>query len=257
VSKRPPTNKPEEPEDEAGKPRRVRRWERLAAQYGVQPTKRDEEIVRWVTQHGVVTTELVGWQFFWDRERKTYAKWGAYKRLSTLQKIGLLRSDRPYAYEPAILRVTPEGAALANIGLHAAPLVLHDLRHTIAVVQLTQTLLDELPDTTELTTERELRAERYRQMRDGERQSGQGRIPDALLRVPTKGPGAQGIQTVAVELDLTRKDVRAMEKVVRQYNRERVDKIWWYVTKGRVDNVRKVVRRLRADDRIEVRAWLG
>lgn len=257
MSKRPPNDdRPDEAEDEAGKPRRARRWERLAARHGVQLTERDEEIVRWITQHGVVTAELVGWRFFWQPEKKTYAKWGAYKRLSTLQKIDLIRSDRPYAYEPAALRVTPEGAALADIGLKAAPLVLAQLRHTIAVVKLTETLMDDYPGS-ELTTEREIRAERYREMRQGERRAGQGRIPDALLRVPTKGPGAQGVQTVAVELDLSRKDGRTMEQMIRQYDRERVDKIWWYVSKDRVDNVRRVVRRLRADDRIEVRAWLG
>jgi hypothetical protein len=252
----PPNDKHDSADGEENKPRRLRRWERLAARYGVQLTERDVEIVRWTTQHGVVTAELIGWRFFWQRELKKYAKWGAYKRLAILQKIGLIRSDRPWAYEPAVIRVTPDGAALADIGLRAAPLVLSQLRHTIAVVKLVETLIDDYPGT-ELTTERELRAQRYRELRQGERRAEHGRIPDALLSVPTKGPGAQGVETVAVELDLSRKDARTMEQMIRQYNRERVDKIWWYVTKDRVDNVRRIVRRLRADDRIEVRAWLG
>ena len=209
-----------------------------------------------MTRHGVVTAELVGRRFFWRPKQKAYGKWAAYRRLRALQALGLVLSDKPYANEPAALRVTREGARIADVELRPAPLVVSQLRHTIAVVWLTEYLLAEQRGA-ELVTERELRAERYRELRDGTRETEQGRTPDALLRVPTKGPGAQGIKTVAIELDLSRKDRRAMERMVRQYDRENVDQVWWYVTPPRVDRTRQIVRELNADDRIEVRAWLG
>lgn len=246
----PPDDKP----DGAREPSGPRRWERRALRYGVQPQERDEEIVRWITRHGVVTAELVGRRFFWRPAVNDYGKWAAYRRLRTLRKIGLILSDKPFANEPAVLRVTRDGAYLADVGLRPAPLVLSELRHSLAVVWLTEYLLAENAGA-ELTTERELRAERYREQRDGARRIEQGRAPDGLLRIPTKGAGAQGVMTVAVELDLSRKDRRAMERMVRQYDREKVDRVWWYVTPARLERTRALVRQMRADDRIEVREW--
>jgi hypothetical protein len=209
-----------------------------------------------MTRHGVVTAELVGRRFFWHQERNDYGKWAAYRRLRALQDLGLVLSDKPYANEPAALRVTREGARIADVGLRPAPLVVSELRHSLAVVALGEYLLFDNPGA-ELTTERELRAQRYRDLREGKRKAEQGRAPDALLRIPTKGAGAQGVMIVAVELDLTRKDRRAMERMIRQYDREEVNRVWWYVTPARIERTRALVRELNADKRIEVREWLG
>jgi hypothetical protein len=166
-----------------------------------------------MTRHGVVTAELVGRRFFFRGPKADdYGKWAAYRRLRALRELGLVLSSKPFADQPAVLRVTREGARIADVGLRPAPLVLSELRHSLAVVWLTEYLLAEHRGT-ELTTERELRAQRYRELRDGTRRTEHGRAPDALLRIPAKGAGAQGDMTVAVELDLTRKDRRAMERV--------------------------------------------
>lgn len=221
---------------------------------GPQLTERDGEILQWITRHGVVTTELVGRRFFWRPHESDYGKWAAYRRLRALRELGLVLSNKPFADRPAVLRVTREGARIADVGLRPAPLVLSELRHSLAVVWLTEYLLAENAGA-ELTTERELRAQRYRELRDGVREAEEGRAPDALLRIPKNDASAQGVMTVAVELDLTRKDRRAMERMVRQYDYETVDRVWWYVTPARVERTRALVRELHAEDRIEVRAW--
>jgi hypothetical protein len=209
-----------------------------------------------MARHGVVTAELVGRRFFWRRERKTYGKYAAYRRLRALNDLGLVISDKPFARQPAALRVTREGARLADVGLRPAPLVLSELQHTLAVVFLSEFLLADNPGA-QLTTERELRAERYRELRDGKRKIGRGRTPDALLRLPKKG-GAEGdVETIAVELDLTRKDRRTLQNMIRAYDHEKVDRVWWYVTPARVERIKEVVRSLRAQDRVEVRPWPG
>jgi hypothetical protein len=209
-----------------------------------------------MTRHGVVTAELVGRRFFWRAREEDYGRWAAYRRLRALSELGLILSDKPFADSPSVLRVTREGARIADVGLRPAPLVLSELRHSLAVVWLTEYLLAE-NDGAELTTERELRAQRYRELRDGTRQTEHGRAPDALLRIPIKGVGTQGVMTVAVELDLTRKDRRAMERMVRQYDYETVDRVCWYVAPARLERTRALVRELRADDRIEVYEWRG
>lgn len=237
----------------ARRPGRSRRTGRRVR--GPQLTERDREILRWITRHGVVTAELVGRRFFWRSDVKQYGKWAAYRRLRALQDLGLVLSDKPYAAAPAVLRVTREGARIADVGLRPAPLVLSQLNHSLAVVLLAEYLLVEHPGA-ELQTERELRAQRYRERREGLREVERGRASDALLRIPAgKGPGAEGVVTVAVELDLSRKDRRVIERMVFQYNHEDVDRVWWYVTASRVERVQQIVQELHADYRIEVRAW--
>lgn len=109
----------------------------------------------------------------------------------------------------------------------------------------------------QLVTERELRAQRYRERRDGDRELSHGRAPDALLLLPSgQGRGGEA-ETVAIELDLSRKDRREMENVIHQYDHEHVDRIWWFVRPIRVDRTRAVVRELRAEHRIEVQQWLA
>jgi len=244
----PPDDKP----DGARRPHGRRRSRRRVR--GPELTARDEDILCWIARHGVVTTELIGRRFFWRPDAQDYGRWAAYRRVRALQTLGLVLSDKPFVDMPAVLRVTREGARIADVGIRPAPLVVSQLRHSIALVWITE-YLEAANGGAELTTERELRAQRYREREEGIREADEGRTPDALLRIPTNGPGAQGVLTVAVELDLTRKDRRAMERLVRQYDYEKVDRIWWYVTPGRVERTQELVRELRADDRIEVRVW--
>jgi hypothetical protein len=250
VSTSPKSDKPDRARDPA-----TRRTGRRAR--GAQLTARDEEIIRWITRHGVVTSELIGRRFFWRADLKDYGRWATYRRVRALRELGLILSDKPFADFPAALRVTREGARLADVGLRPAPLVLSELRHSIAVVALTEYLLAEHAGA-ELTTERELRAQRYRELRAGTREPEEGRAADALLRIQGDGSDAGLTTTVALELDLSRKDRRAAERMIRQYDHEHdIDKIWWYVKRGRIDRTRSIVRDLSAEDRIEVRTWRG
>jgi hypothetical protein len=223
---------------------------------GHQLTDLDKKILCWIARHGVVTTELVGRRFYWRAERNTYGKWATYSRLAALTDMRLIIRTRSYGYPLPVLRVTREGARIAEAGLWPAPLVNSELHHSIALVWLTEYLLREHAGA-QLVTERELRAQRYRERREGDRQPEHGRTPDALLLLPSSQGRDGQPETVAIELDLSRKDRRAIENIIHQYDHEHVDRIWWFVRPGRVDRTRAVVRELRAQDRIEVRQWLA
>ena len=225
------------------------RWRR-----GPALTDRDLEILRWITRHGIVTAELVGRRFFWNPQRKLYGQWAAYRRLAALDTLRLVIRDKPYASKPEVIRVTREGARIADVGLRPARLVLSELDHALAVVRLAERLAFEHRGS-ELITERELRAQRYRERLAGERETSVGRTPDAHLRIPVKGKRKQ-IEDVALELDLTRKDRRALLRMVEQYDQERdYDAIWWYVPPVRVKRLKDFVVEHGADRRIEVREW--
>ncbi len=98
-----------------------------------------------MARHGVVTAELVGRRFFWRPQENDYGKWAAYRRLRALRELGLILSNKPLADRPAVLRVTREGARIADVGLRPAPLVLSELRHSLAVIGDHAVLVGNLP----------------------------------------------------------------------------------------------------------------
>lgn len=228
--------------------------------HGPQLTLRDVDVLRWIARHGVVTPSLIGRRFF-ARQGDTYGHRATAHRLAALSRLGLiLTAGNPFAMpdhagrREAVIRVTRKGAHIADVGLRPAPLVISELRHTLALVRLCETLLVNNP-TAELVTERELRAARYREQHDGDREPAHGRIADALLRIPTGRADRAPVAVVAVELDMSRKDVRAMERMLRAYDREAIDRLWWFVAPHRVARVRDFVRDMHRDDRVQVFAW--
>jgi len=62
---------------------------------------------------------------------------------------------------------------------------------------------------------------------------------------------------VAIELDLTPKRTKDYERILRSYTQEQFDQVWWYVVRGAVPRLTKVVADNRADDFVEVRPWAG
>lgn len=217
-------------------------------------TERDGDILRWITRHGVVTPELVGRRFFWRPEHASYGKWAAYRRLRALRDLGLVVAMRPIGLPTDVLRVTPTGARLADVGLEPATVVLAELHHTLCVVWLGEYLLAHHPGS-DLTTERELWAERYRQRYIEGSSSDLGRIPDAILRLPANAGGERKV--VAIELDLSRKERRVLETMIARYDHTPVDAVWWYVTPTRVARIQALVAELGATDRFAVMPWWG
>jgi len=221
----------------------------LPARSGPQLTSRDVEILTWIGRHGVVTPPQVARHFF-TREGGSVGQWAAYRRLRKLEAMGLTREDRTYWREPNVIRLTTAGARLADIDVGPARLVLGELRHTLAVVDLVEWLLPHSPKGTQVRTEREMRAERRRELTRGDRTPGRGRVPDAVFIHPRGG-------TVAIELDITPKRTRDLENILLAYIQERHDRITWYVLPRQQDRLNEIVRKQKADDIVEVRAWHG
>jgi hypothetical protein len=163
--------------------------------------------------------------------------------------LGLLQEDQTFWRRPNVLRLTTQGARFAEIDLRPARLVLAEIKHTLAVVDLIESLLASMPKSTVLITEREIRADRRRELRANPATASNGRMPDAELQRAGK--------RIAVELDLTPKRSAVYEEILRSYIRQRYDEVWWYVAPGVVDRLTQIVRRNRADDFVSVRPWEG
>ena len=223
----------------------------LRAQGHMTLTDRDREILRWITRHGVVTIDQITRKFFPTEHGKS----ACFQRVRKMcdASPALLQRDRVHYQEPAVIRVTNQGASLADIGIQPAKLVPAEVHHSLAIVDLAEELSAENPGAT-LLTERERRAQRYREKRMGQRKT-TGRIPDAVLVFPASGNKKE--RTVAVELDRSRRSRMDAENVIKAYLAERYTDVWWYVRPTRVDPVREITRRMKVDDFIEVRPWQG
>jgi hypothetical protein len=212
-------------------------------------TDRDVTILAWIGRHGVVTPAQVARHFF-ARDGGAIGQWAAYRRLRALECLALVRHDRTFWRETSVLRLTGAGTRLANIDLRPAHLVLAEIRHTLAVVDLVEALLTNSPPGTVLRTERELRAQRRRELRAGIRKPGQGRMPDAVFIHPSGGKAA-------IELDLTPKRAHQLQRILAAYRQERYHRVVWYVLPRQHERVRALVAKHRADDFVEVRVWHG
>jgi hypothetical protein len=213
-----------------------------------QPTERDEEILRWIARHGVVSPEQIARRFF-PRDDGGVALSAMYVRIRKLEELQLLKRHPPIWFKgPKLVHVMRVGAQIADVGL-APPSISHNsitLRHALAVVDLTEDLLRQFPGA-ELTTEAEMRRDHRRVPRDERRPV--SRFPDAILTFPDG-------RKVSVELDLSRKGPPRTREKIQAYSWQPGVHVWWFCAAP--DIYREVVRAVQAeaaDDIIEVRMW--
>lgn len=211
-------------------------------------TDRDRAILQWVGRHGIVTRDHVANHFF-AREDGTAGIWAAYRRVRKLVQIGLLQEDHTFYRQPMVLRITTTATRFADLDVRPARLILAEVHHSLAVVDLLEDLLPKQPKSTVLVTERELRADRRRDLRLDPRKTGTGRIPDAELQ--------RGAKRIAIELDLTPKRSAVYEDILTSYMQQRYAEVWWYVAPGVVSRLKRIVDANQADDFVSVRAWEG
>lgn len=178
-------------------------------------TPRDIDLLRYLTRHGVCTGEQLAHRFFAD----STAVW---RRLRALEHLGLIARHRTWWREPRVVLATPLGSNLADVDLTPARLNLHELRHSLALVDLSEALLAQSPGS-QWITERELRRDLFRQVQEGGMHPGLPRhhVPDGLL--------STGSGEIAVELELTNKRTRAYEQLFRGYAATpELAAVWWF-----------------------------
>jgi hypothetical protein len=213
-------------------------------------TPRDELILTWITRHGVVTHEQVATRFF-VRDGNKIASTAAYNRVRKLDELRLIDRHPPLWYlGPKLISVTKTGAELADLGLGPAVVALNTttMRHSIALVDLTEDLLGKYPDAA-IKTEREMRRDDRQRRREGARRNRDTRFPDALI---TLSDGRH----IAIELDLSHKTADRHREKVQSFLRNPDLHVWWYCgTPSVFREISHAVATERADDRIEVRKW--
>src|ERR1700726_3595986 len=184
-------------------------------------TGRDIAMLRYATRHGVCTADQLTRRFFTSDS-------ACCRRLRALEGLGLIVRRRTWWQGPQVILTTPLGAQLADADLSPARLNLPELEHSLALVDLSEQLLQSQPGSQWLT-ERGPRRDAIRRHRQDEMEARPVRVrtPDGVLVL--------GSKRVAVELDLTPKRTEQYEQLLRAYAADRgIQGLWWFARSAAV-----------------------
>lgn len=188
--------------------------ERLIEEHGAASGRtRDQELVRYVGRHGVVTIEQVMKAMGVDRT-------AAYRRVAACAEAGLLERLDLLRSEPSVLRATREGLRYAGLGLPFAQVspsaVVHSLRCASAAQFVGEHFGHE-----RILTEREIAfAEKIEERPIASAEitdhpDGYPRMHRAdLVAFADSGP-------IAFEIELTPKTPRRLRSIIRAWRRAR------------------------------------
>lgn len=138
-----------------------------------------------------------------------------YRRLRLLKKNGYLIHERIFRDSPGVYRPSAKGVEVAGDALGTKKIRLATFHHDMTVVDVALAL--------EENTGGQWRTERQIRHALGLAGVGQpGHIPDGILTF------ADG-RKIAVEVELTAKGVRRLEKIMRHYARAAEFKEVWYI----------------------------
>lgn len=208
---------------------------------------RDRALVRWIGSLGAATLDQL-------RERFGIGRTVAYRRVAACVEAGLLERVHLLHGQPAFIRATSRGLRYANLALPVARLSPELAEHWLVCGWVAVRLVL-APDET-LLSERELRLR--------ERLEGRPLASVAIGELPSGGPRLHRPDLVvvghervtAIEVELTPKSPRRLEGILKGWRRARcVDSVRYYAAAGTTRRgVERAVERLRAEERVEVRA---
>jgi hypothetical protein len=177
----------------------------------------------------------------------------AYRRVATLIEAGLLERLWLLRAEPSLLRTTREGLRYAGLGLAVAVVSVGSVGHWLRCASTAQLLAREFgPEV--IATERELAlAEQIEGRPIASAKVGQLPSGAAQLHRPDLAVFSQG-GTIAVEVELTPKSPRRLEKIVRAWRRAHwVAEVRYYCAPGPTRRaVERAVAKLHASERVRV-----
>jgi hypothetical protein len=172
---------------------------------------RDQELVRYVGRHGVVTMAQV-------MKAMGVGRTAAYRRVAACCEAGLLERLDLLRSEPSVLRATREGLRYGGLGLSFAVVSPSSVIHSIRCASAAQFLGGRF-GYDRILTEREISfAERIEERpiasaEVGHLPSGKPRMHRADLAVLAESG------TIAIEVELTPKSPRRLEGIIRAWRR--------------------------------------
>ena len=207
---------------------------------------RDQDLVRFVGRHGVVTITHV-------MEAMGVGRTAAYRRVAACVEGGLLERIELLRSEPSILRATRDGLRYAGLGLPVAAVSPGEVPHSLRCASVALCLVRRFGHRRVLT-ERELAlAERIEgqpiaSAEVGALPNGNPRLHRPDLAVLAKSG------TIAVEVELSPKAPRRLEALLRAWRRASwVAEVHYYCRPGPTQRgVERALAKTRTEDKIAV-----
>jgi len=188
-------------------------------------TERDKKIIVLINRFGYLTATQVA-------RAMRMSQRVAYRRLQKLTERRYLTHRRILAGQPGIYTVTATGREEINAELGRFTVRLQTLPHNLVVADVALVLLERYPGLV-WVTERELRREAGQRFGFGQNIH----VPDGVLILPNG-------KRIAVEVEVTAKEKRRVEKIMRGYLRNAdYAEVWYFCrTPRQVERVKEVAK---------------
>lgn len=213
---------------------------------GTKTRTRDQEMVRFVGRHGVVSVEHV-------MEAMGVGRTAAYRRVAAciegrlLERLAVLRS------EPSLLRATRSGLRYAGLGLPVATVSPGAIRHSLICASVAQRVVRANGESAVMTERELVLAERIEGETIASAEVGRPRGGRARLHRPDLVVFKEGGR-IAVEVELTPKAPHRLDELIRAWRRALcVKEVHYLCEPGQTHRaVERAVARVRADQKVTV-----
>jgi hypothetical protein len=175
---------------------------------GVRLTGRDLNIIKWINSHRAATTEQV-------RQKFDMSLLSAKKRLYELKSFEYLIYEKIFHEKPGVYRVGNKGIAVTTDELPPVRIRLGSYEHDLQLVDLAIAL--EKKTGARWQTDRQIRHEKGL-----EGVGNKGHSPDGILFLPSG-------EKIAIELELSAKGTKRLEKILRDYSASSYKEVWYFV----------------------------
>jgi Mn-dependent DtxR family transcriptional regulator len=170
---------------------------------------RDVEIFKFINKFAFVNTLQISKMFDLSKSRTSQI-------LSRLEKHGYLNKEQVLAKEPVICSITKQSADLIE-SKKPKPITLQNLKHNLLLVDVYIHLKLENPNLN-------LKIKSDRDLRKGKGFGYKGHIPDLLIETDQYG----NKKDIAIELELSRKDIKRMKTVLSNLSRQNYVEVHYY-----------------------------
>lgn len=187
-------------------------------------TERDLQILAFINQFGFCEMPHLDRQFQFNKPRN-------YQIIKRLIKGGLLQHQFVFHKKHGIYWLSKEGAKLTNLPpLKKLPLAIY--QHEVMLIDVYTKLMNQHPEA-RWVSERELRYEKFI------KGVGQfGHVADGKLIFPDN-------KVVAIELELTSKSNKRIERILKQYSRDTdIQEIWYFCADKVIPLLSKLAARM-------------
>jgi hypothetical protein len=213
---------------------------------GTKTRTRDQELVRFVGRHGVVSVEHV-------MEAMGVGRTAAYRRVAACIEGGLLERLAVLRSEPSLLRATRSGLRYAGLGLAVATVSPGAIRHSLICASVAQRVVRANGENAVMTERELVLAERIEGEAIASAEVGRPRGGRARLHRPDLVVFREG-ERIAVEVELTPKAPYRLDELIRAWRRALcVEEVHYLCEPGQTHRaVERAVARVRADQKVTV-----